>query len=144
MHKLLEYVCDEMEDLERKVEKGGKLSTAEMQYLDILSHTKKNLLTSDAMMNPEEYDDNYSGARGDGRGRGRNARRDSMGRYSRDGRMMPDQRMDGNYSYNRRGGYSYDDAKEEMIEHLHEAKKSAPDDETRRMIDKWIKQAESD
>lgn len=30
----------------------------------------------------------YAMARGDGRGRGRNARRDSMGRYSRDGKMM--------------------------------------------------------
>lgn len=30
----------------------------------------------------------YAMARGDGRGRGRNAKRDSMGRYSRDGRMM--------------------------------------------------------
>lgn len=30
----------------------------------------------------------YAMARGGGRGRGRNARRDSMGRYSRDGKMM--------------------------------------------------------
>lgn len=30
----------------------------------------------------------YAMARGDGRGRGRNAKRDSMGRYSRDGKMM--------------------------------------------------------
>ncbi len=30
----------------------------------------------------------YAMARGDGRGRGRNARRDSMGRYSSDGKMM--------------------------------------------------------
>lgn len=30
----------------------------------------------------------YAMARGDGRGRGRNAKRDSMGRYSSDGRMM--------------------------------------------------------
>lgn len=36
----------------------------------------------------------YAMARGDGRGRGANARRDSMGRYSRDGRMMAQELRD--------------------------------------------------
>ena len=36
----------------------------------------------------------YAMARGDGRGRGSNARRDSMGRYSRDGRMMAQELRD--------------------------------------------------
>ena len=78
MHKLMEYVCDELEELERKAEKGGKLSMAEIQYGDTLAHFKKNLLTADAMTGEGEY--GYSNARG----RGSNARRDSMGRYSRD------------------------------------------------------------
>lgn len=99
MHKLIEYICDELEELERKAEKGGKLSMQEVQYMDTLAHAKKNLLKSEEMMGDEEE---YSMAGGsyayarDGRGgssnvsyargRGRNARRDSMGRYSRDGR----------------------------------------------------------
>ena len=36
----------------------------------------------------------YAMARGDGRGRGSNAKRDSMGRYSRDGRMMAQELRD--------------------------------------------------
>ena len=79
MHKLIDYICDELEQLERKVDKGGKLSTQELQYMDTLAHAKKNLLTGDAMMNPDEYsydgnysmrgmsrDYNYSNARGRG------------------------------------------------------------------------------
>ncbi len=106
MHKLIEYICDELEGLEKKSEKGS-LSMSELQYADTLAHLKKNLLKSEEMM--EEFDEGYSsemrpmtsvgGAyrggsyRGgsynsygsyarNGRGRGSNARRDSMGRYS--------------------------------------------------------------
>ena len=96
MHKLIEYICDELEELERKAEKGGKLSMQEVQYGDMLAHFKKNLLKSEEMMEDEEYsmaDGSYvHDGRGRSsnvsyaRGRGRNARRDSMGRYSRDGR----------------------------------------------------------
>lgn len=102
MHKLIEYICDELEELERKAEKGGKLSMQEVQYGDMLAHFKKNLLKSEEMMEDEEYSmaggsyayarDGRGGNRGDGRsnasyarGRGSNARRDSMGRYSREG-----------------------------------------------------------
>jgi hypothetical protein len=99
MHKLIEYICDELEGLEKKSEKGS-LSMSELQYADTLAHLKKNLLKSEEMM--EEFDEGYSsemrpmtsvggsyrgGSYRDGgmsyaRGRGRNARRDSMGRYS--------------------------------------------------------------
>ena len=101
MHKLIEYICDELEELERKAEKGGKLSMQEVQYGDMLAHFKKNLLKSEEMMEDEEYsiaggsyayardgrDGNRDGGRSNAsyaRGRGRNARRDSMGRYSRE------------------------------------------------------------
>jgi len=94
MHKLIEYICDELEDLERKAEKDGKLSMTEMQYLDTLAHAKKNLLKSEEMM-----EDGYSSANDGGysnrmyygdrmsyaRGRTGNVRRDAMGRYSRAG-----------------------------------------------------------
>lgn len=80
MHKLMEYICDEIDELERKAE-GGKLSMAEIQYLDTLAHTKKNLLKADEMYEEGEYSmDGMSYARG----RRGNVRRDSMGRYSRD------------------------------------------------------------
>lgn len=84
MHKLVDYICDELEELERKVERGGNLSMVEVQYMDTLAHAKKNLLKSEEMdgysMDRYPYDRRiYSMAR---RGRGSNADRDSMGRYS--------------------------------------------------------------
>lgn len=110
MHKLIEYACSELEDLERKAGKGGKLSMQELQYADTLAHLKKNLMKADEMSGESEYsgrgysrrmsyDDggSYGGegsyadsyyVRPDGsyaRGRGAGARRDSMGRYSSEG-----------------------------------------------------------
>lgn len=143
MHKLLAYICDEMEELERKAEKGGKLSMQEIQYLDTLAHTKKNILTADAMEEAEEYSGDYSGARM-GRGRGSNARRDSMGRYSSEyGRSYGDRSYRGG-SYEGRSyrGYSRDDAKGDLMEGLRELEADARDEESRHMVKKWIKQLE--
>lgn len=104
MHKLIEYVCDELEALEKKSDKGS-LSMAEVQYADTLAHLKKNLLKGEELYDEVMEDGEYSGAMRDGmmyrdgmrggsyrgsyarngRGRGRNARRDSMGRYSSEG-----------------------------------------------------------
>ena len=133
MHKLIEYICDELEELEHKADKD-KLTMAELQYVDLLAHAKKNLLTADAMMDAEdhEYSNDYSYARG----RGTYAKRDSMGRYSRD--MAPYRMKDGGMMYR---GYSRADAKEEMIKELHEMERDA-DEETKQMIRKWIRQAE--
>lgn len=117
MHKLMDYVCDQMEELERKADKDGKLSMAEIEYLDKLSHIKKSLLTSEAMWEESDFSEaggsygsyargggqggrggrsNYSGAYA--RGRGRSARRDSMGRYSRDGGSYEGGSYEGGYS----------------------------------------------
>lgn len=97
MHKLIDFVCDELEDIEQKASKG-ELSISDVQYADTLAHFKKNLLKSEEMM--EEFDEGYSSEmrpmngtmrggsyRYDGgmsyaRGRGSRAKRDSMGRYS--------------------------------------------------------------
>lgn len=127
MHKLMEFVCDEMEELERKVEKEGKLSMAEMQYLDTLAHTKKNLLKADEMADDEysgEYRGRmYSGRMNDGyrggsyaRGRGRNAKRDSMGRYS--------------------------SANDMLVEELRDLMEDAPDEHTKMEFKKFIQKME--
>lgn len=55
MHKLVNYLCDELDDLERKVAKGQKLSMQELQYADTLAHLKKNLLKAEEMTGGEEY-----------------------------------------------------------------------------------------
>ena len=135
MHKLIDYVCDEMEELERKAEKGGKLSMSELQYADTLAHLKKNILTADAMMGEDEYsntDGSYA------RGRGSNARRDSMGRYSREGSYRDGRSYRGG-SYER--GYSRAEAKEDMLMQLRGMEQDA-DEESKHMIRKWIKQVE--
>lgn len=71
----------------------------------------------------ESYErDGYSGARG------RNAKRDSMGRYSRDGSYRSSYR-----------GYSRD-GKEEYKEHLREMMEDAPDEATRQNMQRMIDQ----
>ena len=136
MHKLIEYICDELEELERKADKDGKLSMAEIQYGDTLAHMKKNLLKSEEMAD-DEYsmaEGSYARGRGDrsyrgsmnyggsyARGRGRNARRDSMGRYSS-------------------GGYSMD--ADGMIEELRDLMQDAPDEQTRMEFQKFIRKIE--
>lgn len=132
MHRLCEYIDKELMEMERGVANGKRLSAAELEYADKLAHLKKSILTNEAM--EEAYDDGYSRHYDDGRrmrndgysyaGRGRNARRDSMGRYSR-------------------GGYSYDDAKDDMMKELREIKAKAPDDRTRQKIEHFISEMES-
>lgn len=55
MHKLMEYICKELEELERKADKEGKLSMAEIEYADKLAHMKKNLLKAEEMWEDSEY-----------------------------------------------------------------------------------------
>lgn len=135
MDKLINYVCDELEELERKADKG-KLSMAEIQYADMLAHLKKNILTADAMMDEGEYS-NEGGSYA--RGRGRNAKRDSMGRYS--SMMYDGSYNDGSYE---RGGRSYERGysreKEDMMSQLKSMERNAEDEESRRMIKNWMKQ----
>ena len=110
MHKIYEYLCDELTSLEKKAESGQQLSMAELEYLNKLTETKKNLLKIEMLEEDSEYSNamggrggNRGGNRGGGRsyysmddgmdmrggsyarGRGRNARRDAMGRYSSEG-----------------------------------------------------------
>ena len=109
VHKLYEYVCDELKDLEKKAEKGN-LSMQEVQYADTLAHLKKNLMKADEMMEDEfgeysmayypmtsyaeegggkgMYSSRMMGGRSYARGRGTNAMRDSRGRYSSRGYSM--------------------------------------------------------
>lgn len=135
MHKLYEYVCDELKSLEKKAERGN-MSLQEIQYADTLAHLKKNLMKADEMMEDEygEYSMAYYpmtsyAEEGGGRGRGGNRggrsyagarRRDSMGRYSRD-------------------GYSMDGG---MIEDLRSLMEEAPDEQIKREFQKFIEKME--
>lgn len=148
MHKLIEYVCEELESLEKKAAKGS-MSAAEIEYADKLASLKKNLLKGDMLYDEVMEDGEYSGAmrpmsdmsgiyrggsynrnrddgmsyaRGDGRGRGRNAKRDSMGRYSSE------------------RGYSRDG--QEMADQLRDLMEDAPDESVRRDIERLLRKVE--
>lgn len=150
MHKLIEYVCDELEKIETKAD-GGKLSLAEIEYADKLAHLKKNLLRSDEIMDKgysgemRRYPSSFRGGRGssrdgssydrggssyDDRGRGSNAERDSRGRYST-GR---------GYSRYIRDDYSMDT--EEIASDLRNLMNEAPNDRMRQELQRIVSRVE--
>lgn len=73
------------------------------------------------------------------RGRGRNASRDSRGRYN-EGSYREGSYRDGGMQ--RRGSYYREGGKQEYIEELREMMENAPDDQTRQGIQKMIQQME--
>lgn len=130
MHKLYEFVCEELKALEKKAA-NGDLSMSEIQLGDTLAHFGKNLKK---MMEDEDEEYSgamYSGGRGsyrydDGgmsmaRGRGRGARRDAMGRYSSEG---------------------YSRAADETLTRMHEMMRNAPDEQTRQEVQRMINRLE--
>ena len=151
MHKIKEKLMEEIYELEDKLGKStGKMSSSDLEMLHKLTDTVKNL---DKIEMLEGESEGYSEARGmrggrvymDGssydddmmyserRGRGRNARRDSMGRYSSEG-GYDDYSEEGSYRGGRGGrGYSRDDAKDHLMDKLGEMMTSA-DEEQREIL----------
>lgn len=149
---LYDYVCDELQE----VEKDG-LKASNLDSTDKLLNIKKNLLKI------EKYEDEgYSmdggywtaeGSYADGMGNMRNysgARRGEhwvRGHYSRDGYRMSDRRIyDADQSMARRrdsrGRYSRDDAKEHMLSKLGEMMPMA-DDRQRDILENAMHQLEN-
>ena len=133
MHDLKDLLCAELEDYAEKGKKSGKMSMGDLESIHKLTDTVKNILKIDLMESDEGYseDGHYMGEgriygtsyddgmrRGGGysyaRGRGRYAKRDSMGRYSRDDGYM-----------RRDGGYSREDGKAYMMEQLEDMMEDA-------------------
>ena len=150
--KTLYELCDtlsvELSECNQKLKQAnGKLSAGDVEYLDKLTHAMKSIKTTIAMIEAE--DKGYSGHYWDGRyyydgetsmdggssnrsyyeggssnrgsyeyggsyGRGRYANRDRMGRYSRA------------------------EAKEDVMHELEEALNKAPDEESRKKIEKLM------
>ena len=120
---------------------NGDITGGDLEYVDRLTHALKSVKTTMAMMDAEDggysRDDGmmggnvYSGRSGRyyggtsyARGRGSNARRDSMGRYSR-------------------RGYSRDGGNEEIVEQLREIMHDTKDERTRQEFQKFIQKVES-
>ncbi len=171
MHKIKEMLMNELYEYEEKAKKmsGGKLSQNEMDRIHKLTDTVKNIDKIEALESGEGYSEDgaymgegriygtsYDGGSSyarNGRGRGRNARRDSMGRYSSEGGSSYDHDMsyEGGSSYARGGqggrggnmvgrGYSRDDAKEHMMEKAEEMLEMATDPKERRAIEKFMRE----
>ena len=117
---------------------NGDITGGDLEYVDRLTHALKSIKTTMAMMDAEDggysrdgmmYGGNYTGGRYGGssyaRGRGSYAKRDSMGRYSR----------------NR--GYSRDGETEEIVEQLREIMHDTQDEKTRQEFQKFIQKVES-
>lgn len=142
----LEELCEIVDNsISKAIEKlrrsDGELSAGDAEYIDYLTHTLKSIKGVLAMAEyDDEYSNRYDGGNSYQRGRRGNVRRDSMGRYSRDGGY------DGGSSYARGGhggrGYSRDDAMEEMREQLEEMESMAKDEKTRQMVQRWKRQIE--
>ena len=137
MHALEELKEMLMEELE-KCSKKGELSAGSLEVIDKLAHAVKSIDTIMAMEGYSEESGNYGeynerGGNYGARGRGRNAQRDSRGRYAdgyggyREGRMYRRYR---------------EDAREDLVDQLKEMEMEAKDEESRRMVQKWIRQAE--
>ena len=134
---LYDYVCEELEDVERDGLKAGNLDST-----DKLVNIKKNLLKIEKYEN--EMDGGYSmgdgywtagGDYGDGYSRANRGQHWVRGHYSRDGRRMYDR--DGGYSFRRRdsrGRYSRADGKEGIMESMKEVMADATNEKEREII----------
>ena len=132
MHDLKDLLCAELEDYAEKGKKSGKMSMGDVEVIHKLTDTVKNILKIDMLEEETGYseDGHYMGEGriyGTSYARGRTrAKRDSMGRYSRDGgRYSYDDDMSYARSRGYRGGYSRDDGKHYMMEQLEEMMEEA-------------------
>jgi hypothetical protein len=152
MHDLKDLLCAELEDFAEKGKKSGKMSMGDLETVHKLTDTVKNILKIDMLEEESGYSEDghymgegriYGTSYDDGmhreggysyaRGR-RYAKRDSMGRYSRDDGMM--------YRGGMRGGYSRDDGKEYMMEQLEEMMEQAQKPAEREALKKCMQALE--
>lgn len=126
MDKICKYIDKELEELENKVAMGGKLSRADIEDGKNMAKFKTAILTNKAM-EEEGYSGDWDepmnrmsnrGGMSNARGRGSNARRDSMGRYSRE------------------DGYSR--AESDFRDRLEDAIDSAPDEHKRKKLERIL------
>ena len=134
-----EMLHKELEDIVKK----GELSAGSLETIDKLLNSIKNACK---IIMYEEYseDEGYSNADGsmgnmgnysNARGRGSNARRDSMGRYSRNWYPM----RGGRGGYSRDGRYSYDEGKMAILQDMMDEAKT---EDERRVIQKVMRRME--
>ncbi len=142
MHKIKAMLMEELYEIEDELARSGGLSPEDVEYVHMLTDTIKNICKI-GMLEDGGYSE--EGGSSYARGRGRNAKRDSMGRYSRDGGGGSSSNGGSSYggSSYRRGGYSRDDGKEHMVEKMQELMEEAGSEEERRAIQQCIQKLEN-
>ena len=128
IEKIKKMLCKELDEYAMK----GKISGSDLDMIWKLTDTVKNLDKIEMLEDGDGYDGYsemreypYMGGSSYARGRGRYAKRDSMGRYSSEDRMSYD-----NYSEERTDRrYSRDDAKDHLMSALGEAMEGASPNE---------------
>lgn len=150
MHDLKDLLCAELQEYAENGKRSGKMSKADIDVIDTVLNSVKNIYKIDKYKEEMEgysedvaymgdgriYGTSYDGYdRGTSyaRGRGRYAKRDSMGRYSRDdGYMRRDVR-------GMRDGYSREEGKAYMMDQLEDmmeyAEKPAEKEALRRCME---------
>lgn len=121
--ELRDTLCRELDEIAEK----GELSAGDLETVDKLTHTMKNL---DKIMMGEGYS-----SAGDWY---------AMGNYGRDG-YRPDYRDGNSYRGRRRdslGRYSRADAREDMAEKLRHMIDTAPDSRAREALEKALRSME--
>ena len=105
---MLKHLDEGKMTLEREIDKilkTGDISVSTLEKLHKLTDTYKNMCKIEMYAELEDGGESYEDGVSYARGRGRNARRDSMGRYSRDGRMTDGYSDEGSsYARGGRGG----------------------------------------
>ena len=128
LHEMCDILSRELGEATEKIKHGGgKLSGSDLDYVDKLTHALKSIKTTIAMIEAEDngsyasrpYYGTYSHPYNSYAGR-RNARRDSMGRYSS-------------------RGYSRDT---EMVAELRELMEGAPDESVKHDFQRLITKIE--
>ena len=163
MHDLKDLLCAELKDYAEKGKRSGELSKADVEVIDTVLNSVKNIYKIDKYKEEMEgysedghymgegriygtsYESGYSerGGSSYARGRGRYAKRDSMGRYSSRGMSYDD-----DMSYARgarggnRGGYSRDDGKHYMMVELERLMEKASTHTEREALEKCMQALE--
>lgn len=144
IEELREMLCEELDKLAEK----GELTAGSLETVDKLAHAIKSIDTIMAMEDYSEdgmyYDGSYNNGTSYARGRGRNAKRDSMGRYSSRSSYARGGNQGGNRGGGNRGGSSRDgySGNEEFIDELESMMTEASNEKERMAIRKVMEMME--
>lgn len=123
-HELKEMLCKELEEYSRK----GKMSAGDLETIHKLTDTIKNI-DKIGMLEEDEHSHAGGGMYGGGRGMNRGGGTSyNDGGYG-GGNSYRRQRRDSRGRYSREGGYSYDDGMEEVWEILEMMETGLPDEQ---------------